>query len=70
MQIPVGIESMNIRAPRNLRMTPPPDHPAPFNAFGIMLVIEALIALIVISLTRYWWRRAERKFARARQLKL
>lgn len=69
MQIPVGVGSVNVNIPRNLRISAP-NPPAPFNVFMIMLVIELIVCVSVTSMTRYWWLRAKRKFARARQSKL
>ena len=63
---PSGLMSTNINVPHNRR---PDDDPSGYDgptghfyAFGGVFVFVTLLALSVLALIRYWWRKAKRKY--------
>ncbi|KAF8585524.1 hypothetical protein K439DRAFT_1632522 [Ramaria rubella] len=65
MQTVIGLCSINVNIPRN-RRTPsfPGERPAPFNGFIVVVVAVLLVGAGIVSVTRYWWLQAKRRYAR------
>ncbi|GJJ08799.1 hypothetical protein Clacol_003018 [Clathrus columnatus] len=65
MQVITGAVSINVgELPGNRRTSAPGQHPAPFNGFLIIVALCTLLTIGIVSLTRYWWLQAKKKYGR------
>lgn len=68
IQLCLSLMSMNVNVPHNRRPQDVPEDedlpPGHFYAFGGVLAFVSFVVIGIVSLIRYWWKKAKRKYRR------